>query len=393
MNRIIKSTFALFFTVISITISAQGIEFVHVTWQKAIEQAKQENKLLFVDSYAQWCGPCKRMAKHEFVKPEVGEIYNKNFVNLKLDMETKNGRTFDSKYPVSAYPTMFFLNGDGEVVKKVKGGKKAEQLISMAKKVLKSYDTSGQFKEKYDAGDRSYEVVYNYVEALNKASKPSLRFSNQYLKSNPDITEEQKLRFYFVATVDSDSKIFDKMVENNSEIIKLVGEKEYNDKVKSACQKTVEKAIEYETESLLDEAVAKAKNNMTTDAEVFALECKLEYFSNIKNSAVYADAAKSISKIYLKEDPTKLKNLILEIQSNFKSDKKLIKQSVDISKKYYKKTKSHESIMVYAKSLMLVDKYDDAIDLLNDGIKKAAKNGESTRSLEMLLKVVEKKKA
>jgi len=393
MNRMTKSIFALFFAFISISVTAQGIEFVHVTWQEAIKQAKQENKLLFVDSYAQWCGPCKRMAKHEFVKPEVGEVYNKNFVNLKLDMETKNGRTFDSKYPVSAYPTMFFLNGDGEVVKKLKGGKKAEQLISMAKSVLKSYDTSGQFKEKYDTGDRSYEVVYNYVDALNKASKPSLRISNKYLKSNPDITEEQKLKFYFIATVDADSKIFDKMASNQSDIIKLVGAKEYNSKVKSACQNTIEKAIEYETESLLDEAVAKAKNNMTFGADLFTLECKLDYFSNIKNNKLYSDAAKSISKIYLKEEPTKLKKLILEMQSNFKKDKKIKKQSVDIAKKYFKKTKSQESIMVYAKSLVLIDKYDDAVDLLNDGIKEATKNGEATRSLELLLKVVEKKKA
>ena len=387
-----KSIFALFFTITSISISAQGIEFVDVTWQEAIEQAKEENKLLFVDSYAQWCGPCKRMAKHEFVKPEVGEVYNKNFINLKLDMETKNGRTFDSKYPVSAYPTMFFLNGDGEVIKKLKGGKKAEQLIMMAKSVLKSYDTSGQFKEKYDAGDRSYEVVYNYIDALNKASKPSLRISNKYLKSNPDITEEQRLKFYYIATVDADSKIFDKMASNQSAIIKLIGEKEYNSKVKSACQNTVEKAIEYETESLLDEAVSKAQKNMTDGAEVFALECKLHYYSNIKNNELYSDAAKSISKIYLKKEPTKLKKLILEMQSKFMKDKKIVKQSVDISKKYYKKTKSQESIMVYAKSLMLIDKYDNAVDLLNDGIKAAKKNGEATRALDILLKVVEKKK-
>lgn len=388
-----KSIFTIFFAVISFTLIGQGIDFVHVTWQEALDQAKQENKLLFVDSYAKWCGPCKRMAKHEFVKPEVGEVYNTNFVNLKLDMETPNGRTFDGKYPVSAYPTMFFLNGDGEVVKKVKGGKKAEQLISMAHTVLKSYDTSGQFKEKYDAGDRSYEVVYNYVEALNKASKPSLKISNDYLKSNPEISKDEKLKFYFVATVDADSKIFDKMADNKSAIIKLVTEKEYNRKVKSACLNTVKKAIEYETESLLDEAVEKAQKSITKEADLFALECQLKYYSNIKNNVKYGAAAKSISKEYLKSDPAKLKLLISEIQKRFSKDEKLVKASVDYSKKYYKKTKSEESIMVYAKSLMLVEKYDDAVDILNKGIKTAKKNGTATRSLDILLKVVEKKRA
>lgn len=388
-----KSIFTIFFAIISSTLIGQGIDFVHVTWQEALDKAKQENKLLFVDSYAKWCGPCKRMAKHEFVKPEVGVVYNSNFVNLKLDMETPNGRTFDSKYPVSAYPTMFFLNGDGEIVKKVKGGKKAEQLISMAETVLKSYDTSGQFKEKYDAGDRSYEVVYNYVEALNKASKPSLKISNDYLKSNPEISKEEKLKFYYVATVDADSKIFEKMVSKKGDIIKLVTEKEYNRKVKSACANTVKKAIEYETESLLDEAVEKAEKNITKDAKMFALECKLKYYSNIKDNEKYGSAAKSVSKSYLKNDPNKLKALIIEMQKKFGKDEKLVKESVDYSKKYYKKTKSEESIMVYAKSLMLVEKYDDAVDIINKGIKEAKKNGTATRSLDILLQVVEKKRA
>ena len=388
-----KSIFTILFALVSFSIIGQGIDFVHVTWQEALELAKQENKLLFVDSYAEWCGPCKRMAKYEFVKPEVGEVYNSNFINLKLDMESKNGRTFDSKYPVSSYPTMFFLNGDGEVVKKVKGGKKAEQLISMAQMVLKSYDTSGKFKEKYDTGDRSYEVVYNYVDALNKASKPSLRISNLYLKSNPDITEEQKLKFYFVATVDADSKIFDEMVANKAEIIKLVTEDDYNNKVKTACTNTLKKAIEFETESLLNEAVKKAENNLTEGAEAFALECQLTFHSNIKNKEAYSRAAKSISKIYLKNEPTKMKTLIFEIQSKFKKEEDMIELSIDLAKKYYKKVKSEESVMVYAKSLLLIEKYDEAEDILKKAIKEATKKGESTRSLEMFLNVVEKKKA
>ena len=88
-----------------------------------------------------------------------------------------------------------------------------------------------------------------------------------------------------------------------------------------------------------------------------------------------------------------MKKLIQETQTKFKKDEKLIKQSVDFSKKYYKKTKSEESTMLYAKSLMLVNKFDDAVDLLNDGIEDAKKKGEAPRSLELLLKVVEKKKA
>jgi len=368
----------------------QGIEFVHVKWQEAMEMAKEQNKLMFVDSYAEWCGPCKRMAKTEFVKADVGEIYNDNFVNLKLDMESKNGRTFDSKYPVSAYPTMFFLDGDGNVVKKVRGGQKGEQLIAMAKAAIKSYDSSGKFAVKYDEGDRSYETVYQYVEALNKSQKPSLKISNDYLKSNPEITEEQRLKFYHIAVVDADSKIFEKMVENKSALIKVIGEEAFNKKVKTACTNTVEKAVEYEMKDLLVEAVEKS-SALTSGADAFKLESKMTYGRAMKDLDMYKKSAKSLTKIYLKNDVEKINDVVLEMHSAFSGDMDMIKMSGDIAKKYHKKSKSVKSALAYAKSTLLLNDLDKAKKILTDAMETAKKKGENTKTLAMMVKVIEQK--
>ncbi len=385
--------FIIFIFLFSISLSsyAQGIEFVHVKWQEAMEMAKEQDKLLFVDSYAEWCGPCKRMAKNEFVKEDVGAIYNENFINLKLDMESKNGRTFDSKYPVSAYPTMFFLDGEGNVVKKIKGGQKGEQLIAMAKQALKGHDTSGKYKEQYDTGDRSYDVVYSYVDALSKSGKQSLRISNMYLQSNPEITEEQRLRFYHVAAVDADSGIFDKMVENKAAIIALVGAESFDKKVKSACKSTLKKAIEYETETLLEEAVLKS-SALTVGAKIFGLSTRMNYAKSMKNSSMYATTAKDLSKIYLKGDVEKMNDIILTIHGIFGADHDMLKLGKDLSKKYFKKAKSVNSALAYSKTLMLLDDYKGAKKVLEKGVKNAEKAGDTSKSLEMMLKVIDKKK-
>ena len=68
MSKIFRVFFLLAAVAISSSVYAGGIEFFHGTWKEALAKAKAEDKILFVDSYAQWCGPCKRMAK---TKPAV----------------------------------------------------------------------------------------------------------------------------------------------------------------------------------------------------------------------------------------------------------------------------------------------------------------------------------
>jgi len=64
--------------------AAAQTDFRHITFDQAKEAAKTEGKLIFVDFYTQWCGPCKRMAATVFPKKEIGDYLNAGFVNLKL---------------------------------------------------------------------------------------------------------------------------------------------------------------------------------------------------------------------------------------------------------------------------------------------------------------------
>ncbi|MFM7401482.1 MAG: thioredoxin family protein, partial [Bacteroidota bacterium] len=103
---------------LSSSVFAQGIEFFHGSWPEALTKAKSEEKLIFVDAFASWCGPCKRMAKESFPDPKVGELYNASFICLKIDMEKPENAEFAGKYPVSSYPTLFFIDADGKIVLK-----------------------------------------------------------------------------------------------------------------------------------------------------------------------------------------------------------------------------------------------------------------------------------
>ena len=65
--------------------------FEELTLDKALDKAKAEGKLVFVDMYTSWCMPCKYMANTIFPKAEMGEYLNPRFVCLKINAEEGEG--------------------------------------------------------------------------------------------------------------------------------------------------------------------------------------------------------------------------------------------------------------------------------------------------------------
>ena len=116
----------------------KGMEFFHGTWDEALAESKATGKLIFVDAYATWCGPCQWMAKSVFPVEQVGTVYNQNFINYKFDMERGEGPAFAKKYRVNAYPSLFFIDGNGQLVQKEEGALDVDELVTLGKKVAKN---------------------------------------------------------------------------------------------------------------------------------------------------------------------------------------------------------------------------------------------------------------
>ena len=72
--------------VCALSVSAQT-DFRHIDLNEALATAKKEKKLVFVDFYTDWCGPCKKMASETFPDKTLGDFMNKKFVCIKLNAE------------------------------------------------------------------------------------------------------------------------------------------------------------------------------------------------------------------------------------------------------------------------------------------------------------------
>lgn len=114
-----------------------GVQFHKGTWGEALALAKKENKLIFLDIYATWCGPCKKLKKSTFSSKEVGRFYNANFINVSLDGEKGEGAILANKYKITGYPTLLFVDSTGKVVLATAGYMNSEKFIIVGESVLK----------------------------------------------------------------------------------------------------------------------------------------------------------------------------------------------------------------------------------------------------------------
>jgi thioredoxin 1 len=116
--------------------TVDGIQFFKGTFQEALEKAKTENKPIFLDIYATWCGPCKMLKKHTFSDKEVGDYYNANYINIAVDGETKEGRELANNFSIQGYPTLLILDKNGKQVAKQVGFVEPHILVNFGKRIV-----------------------------------------------------------------------------------------------------------------------------------------------------------------------------------------------------------------------------------------------------------------
>ena len=373
-------------------VSSQGIEFFHGTWEEALEKAKTENKILFVDSYTTWCGPCRRLKKNIFPLKQAGDVFNKHFINVKMNMETQEGMKFGMTYPVGAYPTLYFIAPDGKVVLKKVGGKDLDGLLELAKQALKSYDKSPDLAIEWEKGNRDYNFVLKYVKALNTAGKPTNKVALDYLREKKGLSKDKKAVLLFEATYECDSKLFEMMTERKYfKLIKeIYSEREIADKIYNSCWKTFEKSMEYEVEELGDEAKKKMKKYNKKQYKEFIKKIDLVHAENENDIDKYIKAAKKYFKV-LSDSEARIR-FVNSVAGKFKGNNKIKSLVENLAEKTFLKDKNPKTYQNYIKVLINNKKKSLAIEHLGKAIKMAEdmKDDNTLRTLKRYERYLQK---
>ena len=152
--------------------AADEIQFEENAWAEVLAKAATQKKLVFVDAYTTWCGPCKLMARTVFVDPTVAEFFNSHFINAKIDMEHGEGPDLAKKYQVNAYPTLLFVDADGALVHAAVGARSAADLLSLANDVLNgNFNSLPKMQQRFEAGDHDRKFLKEYILTLAEANQ------------------------------------------------------------------------------------------------------------------------------------------------------------------------------------------------------------------------------
>lgn len=207
---------------------AQGIKFEETNFNTILAKAKKENKLVFIDAYTTWCGPCKLMSKNVFPQKAVGDYYNANFINAKIDMEKGEGIDIAKKYNVKAFPTYLFVDGNGELVHRTLGYVEEKDFIQFAKDAGDPSKRIGTLKQKFENGEKDPEFLKNLAGlTMYSDSEFAAKVLERYFSEKTTLDRDD-VQMLLSATQSTESPLYKTFLAKKAEITKILPEERYN---------------------------------------------------------------------------------------------------------------------------------------------------------------------
>ncbi|AUP78717.1 thioredoxin family protein [Flavivirga eckloniae] len=381
------------------SIKAQGIEFKVGDWEVVKTRAKAENKLIFVDVYTTWCGPCKKMDKYVFKDKKVGAFYNTNFISFKIDAEKEEGVDFTKIYEVNSYPSFLFIDNNGKQINRKTGALEREEFLKLGEKTLNSEKDFVSLMSAYNNGNREPEFILKYLSLLKGRGLPTEEIALWYFtmieKENWTSLENLKL---IKAYLNNPFSSVVGYLAKNKEPVRV-----------QATLNSVYYTLFYVYKNYINTTISKRKNNKENDAlllshislnfypneaDYLTFIAKRVIFSRDKNWKSYVEVVVGYVDSFKKPNALTLNECAyLFYKNNINDESALnialswINTALDIT------NKNHHNYCHYldtkASILYKLGKKEEALLFAKRAIKKSKESGSDTNSTMDLIKKIE----
>lgn len=388
MKKIISGLFVFF----SIILFAQeSIQFQDLPFKDLIAKAKKENKIVFIDAYASWCGPCKLMERNVFTKKSVGDYYNANFVNARFDMEKGEGREIAAKYGVRSYPTYLFLNGDGELISQNLGYMEESVFLAMAQDINSPNNKKGSLKDRFAKGEKDPEFLINIMK-LNSTSDYDFakKASERYFENKNKAEELSKddigfLLFFLKSVEDPNYKVF---TSKKADIIKYLPEETYKEfDHQLILSKIAAQSIDEKNKRINEDYFLKTAEPLVGKYEALIKlnQTKLGYYEQNKNFPEYEKAALEYYKNSDSFEPNELLKAAWIFSDQVKNTTSL-KKAVEWAEKSVMRGETSENTYILAKLYFLIGNNEMAKTYAEMSRNLATQSNKESTLAENLLK-------
>ncbi len=285
---------------------SQGIQFEHGTWSETLAKAKTEGKLVFLDAMTSWCGPCKMMAKEVFTDSLVGAFFNAHFVSIKMDMEHGEGIEISNRYKIWVYPTLLFVNQEGEMQHRSAGFQNPQEFIALAAIAMDPARNLAGLEQEYNLGNRRREFLLQYLEAKALAYDPDAgRIANDFLKTEDDLGAPENMDLLMRHIDDPYSRGFQFLLKNRS----IFEEKYSKREVKVKIETVFEGYLQSHPDLQLGEVQRLYGTVYPEGAEALASRYRLDYYRQRNDPINFASAAIDHYTRFPSEDPDELNEM------------------------------------------------------------------------------------
>jgi len=405
MKYVLLALFAI--SAVGANAQDSGIKFFEGSFADAKKEAASQHKLLYIDCYTTWCGPCKDLAKNTFPKKEVGDFYNNHFVCYESDMEKGEGRDIAKTYRVEAYPTNLFLDATGVKVHMAIGSRTPVGFIELGKEALNdSLNLNGMLR-RLQAGEKDTAFLKKFIYTMiDENPEKSAKALDLYWKEIPetDLYKPSNFQLFRYCEKDINSKAFQFIFAHKDEFLeKFVSQKDYSiygdyarvsmmndsDFLYLMAAQAIKEAAGRHDKDMFIKAREIAMMSKYDEAKYIACVNGIKYYEWTGNWTQFFADADEYLKNYGSDKFSDYNGFAWEMASNTDNkqvlDKALsyVQKSLELGKNYY-------NTDTYAYVLYKLKRYDDAETAAKEAIGLAKSSNQAYDSSSKLLSDIQK---
>lgn len=369
--RIISVVVALLIC-IHINALSQTIQFEDNKWQAIVAKAKKQKKVISLNICSSWSKQCSTMAG-VFQNDTAANYYNQSFINVNIDIDTKEGKAIAKLYPAAVYPMQSFIHpATGAVFYSEYGETDAAGYIKRGTLALEEYQADLPYNKliaKFEKGTKDKAFIQDLLAYGHKLNKNPDNILNEYVqlyfKNNPSESDIDQLHQY-ITTIDNLGTIYIYNLALATKDEQFT--EEVHNWIADLFTNTYIKAVEHKNEKIIEKIKMMAQKINHSQIESIYYYYLQQYYKALFDDIKYQDAIKNEMDYYANKSIAVFKQedsiAYIDIDKEYRSQLKVYGIAEDKMSSYIQQNTAGNPQAASSVSYMAADQINNMIELI-----------------------------